>query len=63
MNVNDYLRTVLVQSNSAVSALRRAGMPVDLERLEATATVWDVRMHELERYVEGEAAKHGVVLR
>lgn len=59
MHVSDYYRLVLVPANVAVSAIRRAGLPVDLERINELRAAWTTEVLELERYVEGEAAKVG----
>lgn len=63
MKVADYYRYVLVPANSAVSALRRAGIPVSLERIRAQRAAWAIELKELERYVEGEAASRGFTLK
>ena len=62
MDLNAYYWQILVPANVAVSALRRAGLPVDLVRLRATRAVWQARLKDLESFVEGEAAKVGVSL-
>ena len=63
MRLLDYYEKVLMPANSAVSALRRAGLPIDVRRLDRTAEEWGVRLRDLEREVEGEAAARGLVLR
>ena len=63
MRLLDYYEKVLMPANSAVSALRRAGLPIDVRRLDRTAEEWGVRLRDLEREVEGEAAGRGLVLR
>lgn len=62
MHVSNYYTEILVPANVAVSALRRAGLPVDLDRLHAVRTDWQAQLKDLERFVEGEAAKVGVFL-
>lgn len=63
MHIADYLRDVLVPANVAVAAIQRAGLPIDLEQLRRTRDVWRRELAEMEAYVEGEAAKVGVVLK
>lgn len=59
----DYYRDVLVPANGAVSALRRAGLPIHLSRLRETKRAWAREVERLEQYVEGEAAARGVVVK
>jgi hypothetical protein len=63
MHVADYYRDVLVPGNVAVSALRRAGLPISVERTRKFRAEWTKELAGLEAYVEGEAAKRGSSLR
>lgn len=63
MRVWDYYTRVLVPGNVAVSALRRAGLPVSVSRIRETRAAWARELAELEAYVEGEAARRGTSLR
>jgi hypothetical protein len=62
MNINDYYSQVLVPGNVAVSALRRAGLPIDVARCRQIRVEWTKELADLEKYVEGEAAKRGTRL-
>lgn len=59
MHVADYLRDVLVPANVAVSALQRAGLPIDLELLRKTRSEWLDEVVRLERFVEAKAEEVG----
>jgi len=63
VKIADYYRQILVPANVAVSAIRRAGVPVDMLRVRTLREVWLKEVRELEAFVEGEAAKVGVALR
>ena len=63
MKIADYVRQVFVPGNVAVSALRRAGLPIDIKRLEVTRDRLVRDMREYEKLVEGEAAKRGINLK
>ncbi len=62
MDIETYHHMVLVPANVAVSAMRRAGMPVSLERIRETRDAWINEIARLELFVEGEAEKRGFVL-
>jgi hypothetical protein len=59
VRVDDYLRDVLVPANVAVSAMQRAGLPIDLELLRATRREWLDEVVRLERFVEAKAEEVG----
>lgn len=63
MKLADYYRLALVPGNRAVSAIRRAGLPVSRERLDRLEVEWMTQLADLKAYVEGEAAKHGMSLK
>ena len=63
MRIADYYHQILEPANVAFSALRRAGIMVDATRLADTRRQWEAQLATLERYVEGEAAKRGLVIR
>jgi hypothetical protein len=63
MHLHDYYRDVLVPANTAVASMRRNGLPIDVGRTQALIDAWDLRLKELEAYVEGEAAKRGMVIK
>lgn len=63
MKIGDYYRNVLMPANSAVSAIRRVGLPVDLARIRALRGEWLAEVADLEAFVEGEAAKAGAALK
>lgn len=63
MRVSDYYRSILVPANVAVSALRRAGLPVDINRVRQLREAWTKEATELIAYVEGESAKTGVQIK
>lgn len=63
MDIGTYYRDVFVPANSAVSAMRRVGLPIHEGRAKARMALWQRELEELERYVEGEAAKKGFVFR
>lgn len=63
MKIDYYYRNIFVPANVAVSAIRRAGIPVDLARLRSTASAWETKLKDLQTYVEGEAAKRGMVIK
>lgn len=63
MKVEDYYRNVLVPGNVAMSAIRRAGLFIDQERTKKQIEDWGKELVELEKFVEGEALKAGVVLK
>lgn len=62
MKIWDYYRNVLVPANSAVAAMQRNGIPVSVERARKQDEDWQNELLDLERYVEGEAAKRGLRL-
>jgi hypothetical protein len=59
VKVADYMRDVLVPANVAVSAIQRNGLPIDLAHLRATREAWEGEIRDMERMVEGEAARVG----
>jgi len=63
MDLWSYYSQIFVPANVAVSALRRAGLPIHLNRLRETRATWEREIGELERMIEGEAATRGVVLK
>lgn len=63
MKVYDYYKNVFVPANSAVSALRRAGMPISLDRVHQLDRKWEIQIRELEREVESAAQKRGIHLK
>lgn len=63
MKLQDYVSDVLLPANSAVCALRRAGLPIDLGRLESVVAEWERQLVDLERQVEGRAAEVGTPMR
>jgi len=63
MNIGDYYDQVFVPGNVAISAMRRAGIAIDLDRVSKTYKQWERKIEELESFVEGEAAKRGIALR
>lgn len=63
MRVADYLRDVLVPANVAVSALQRAGLPIDLDRLRATKSEWLAEIARLEAEVEAYSETLGTPLK
>ena len=63
MHIKDYYENVLIPGNVAVSALRRAGLPVDVRRIRAIRAAWLAELRDLESYVEGEAARRGAILK
>lgn len=62
MTVWDYYRQVLMPANTAVSAMRRFGLPVDRARVYALMRRWERELRELEREVEAAAAARGIAL-
>jgi hypothetical protein len=63
MLLDQYYRQILLPANSAVSAIRRAGIPVDVVRVRELREAWAKELAAEEAFVEGEAAKRGVVLK
>jgi len=63
MTVEDYYRSVLVPANVAVSAIRRAGLPIDEKRALAAREALLGQAAVLEREVESFAAVRGIALR
>lgn len=63
MEIADYVRDVLVPANVAVSAMQRAGLPIDLDRLRALRAEWEAMVLDMERYVMGEADKAGTPIK
>lgn len=63
MHIWDTYRYEFVPANTACSAMRMAGMYVDVERAAAHVADFDAKLAKLEKYIEGEAAKAGVALK
>jgi hypothetical protein len=63
MHIADYIRDVLVPANTAVTAMQRAGLPIDLDRLCETRETWRKELTELKAYVEGESQKVGTPIK
>ena len=51
MTLADSYRLVLVPANTAVSALRRAGLTIDADRVRAQREAWETELRDLERQV------------
>lgn len=62
MKIEQYYHDVLVPGNVAVSALRRAGLPVDVARIREFRAKFLADLVELKKFVTGEAAKRGRAL-
>ncbi len=63
MDLSTYYSQVLVPANCAVSEIRRAGMVIDLHRLEQLDAAWAQELARLQGQVEGEAARRGMPLK
>ena len=63
MKLERYVADVLLPANTAVSAMRRAGIPIDIDRLNAQCRWWDERVRDMEREVEGVAASKGTPIK
>jgi len=63
VKLDTYYRQILVPANVAISAIRRAGLPIDVERTRELRATWTKELEIEKRFVEGEAAKRGVVLK
>ena len=63
MNLDTYYRQILLPANSAISAIRRAGLPVDVERVRELRVKWRGELLQEEKTVENEALKRGVLLK
>lgn len=62
MHVADYLKNVFVPANTALSAMRMAGIPVDSKRVRALREDWERKLGRLERYLIDRAEKRGIKL-
>lgn len=63
MNIETYYHDILMPANVAVSAIRRAGLPIDIKRVNLQRDEWLKEIKSLETFVEGESAKSGVPLK
>lgn len=63
MKLSTYYSQILVPANVAISAIRRAGLPIDVARTRELRATWTAELIEEKRFVESEAAKRGVVLK
>lgn len=63
MRLRQYYELVILPANCAVSAMRRNGLPVDLDRLNAVVGEWERQLVELEREVEAVAASVGTPIK
>lgn len=63
MQVADYYFKVLVPANGAIGAMRRAGIPIDVDRIHAQAKQWEAELAVLEKRVESAIAEKGFVFK
>lgn len=63
MKLDAYYRQVFVPANAAISAIRRAGLPIDVERVRELRSKWSVELETEKKFVSDAAAKRGVQLK
>lgn len=62
-DIGNYYMNVLMPANSAISKMKQAGMPISLDRAKTQHEAWQKEIQDLEKFVEGEAAKRGIDLK
>src|SRR5574337_1020253 len=60
--VEEYYRNVMMPGNVAVSAMRRAGIPINVERIQQQRAEWVQRLADYEAYLSNDAKRSGIEL-
>jgi len=63
VRIGDYYHKVLIPANVAVSAMRRLGMPISMERARLQDDAWQTELQYLESFVEKEAGMRGIQIK